>query len=364
MNLPRRSHLHPRPRRPAPRPRAGQRPFGAAGWLRMTAAVLLLGETALRAADFSLEWDAVAAGGGVSSGGSFTVSDTLGQSVTATFDAATPAVVPGFWSWEDPWQIPVLTLSPLHQIAQTGDVAVFRVETAHPFALTYQWLFNGVPLVPGPWVQGATTHRLALGPAAPALAGSYQVRVQGGFGSLTSPSVRLEVNQPPVAGRFSFNAYRDEPRAFPSGKLAAAARDPDGDPLLLAAVDRFGAAGGEVRWEAGDVVYHPPAGYTGPDAFAYVLNDGRGGQATGTVTVTVSVRPPGHQVLRVEVAADGSRTLHGFGIPFSRYVIEASADLRQWDRLGTVTAAANGLFQFTDPDSPRPPFRYYRIQGL
>lgn len=78
--------------------------------------------------------------------------------------------------------------------------------------------------------------------------------------------------------------------------------DPDGDPLTI--VDLGLPAHGEATGNAaGEVTYVPAAGFTGVDTFTYTIGDGRGGTATGTVTVHVTAARDlpltGHDVLVV-----------------------------------------------------------------
>src|SRR6266511_1127855 len=62
--------------------------------------------------------------------------------------------------------------------------------------------------------------------------------------------------------------------------------DPDGDPLEVVGVTQ--GANGEVALnDDGTVTYTPAAGFDGTDSFTYTIDDDHGGQATGTVTVTV-----------------------------------------------------------------------------
>ena len=78
--------------------------------------------------------------------------------------------------------------------------------------------------------------------------------------------------------------------------------DPDGDSLTVAAVTT--PAHGSARIDLGGelVRYTPDAGFRGSDSFDYTVDDGRGGTASATVTVTVANAPP--------VAADDSATTH------------------------------------------------------
>ncbi|MBX9623640.1 MAG: cadherin-like domain-containing protein [Gemmataceae bacterium] len=96
-------------------------------------------------------------------------------------------------------------------------------------------------------------------------------------------------NRPPIAGN-------DTARTAPGQPVTTAVltndSDPDGDTLSVTAVG-VPAHGSALRNPDGTVTYTPAAGYTGPDSFTYTLSDGRGGTATGTVSVTVAAPDPG-----------------------------------------------------------------------
>jgi len=64
--------------------------------------------------------------------------------------------------------------------------------------------------------------------------------------------------------------------------------DVDGDTLVVASAGAP-AHGVATVTAAGTVAYTPTAGFTGTDPFTYVVSDGNGGTATGTITVTVEV---------------------------------------------------------------------------
>jgi len=66
--------------------------------------------------------------------------------------------------------------------------------------------------------------------------------------------------------------------------------DSDGDTLTVLAAGPPGH-GSVVVNTNGTVTYTPTAGFTGTDAFAYTVSDGRGGNAFGTVTVQVTSPP-------------------------------------------------------------------------
>jgi len=64
--------------------------------------------------------------------------------------------------------------------------------------------------------------------------------------------------------------------------------DPNGDAVAVRSVSGTSARGGTVTLVDGVVTYLPPPGFAGTDTFTYVLEDSRGGSATGTVTMTVT----------------------------------------------------------------------------
>ena len=62
--------------------------------------------------------------------------------------------------------------------------------------------------------------------------------------------------------------------------------DPNGDRLVLTQAGQ--AANGTVAIENGQIRYTPKAGFNGQDQFTYKVSDGKGGQDTATVTVSVT----------------------------------------------------------------------------
>ena len=62
--------------------------------------------------------------------------------------------------------------------------------------------------------------------------------------------------------------------------------DPDGDPLTVTEVSS--PAGGTTAIEANQVRFTPDAGFSGVTSFTYGISDGRGGNSSATVMVTVT----------------------------------------------------------------------------
>ena len=99
-------------------------------------------------------------------------------------------------------------------------------------------------------------------------------------------------NTPPVAGADSYSANEDNLLSVAAPGVLGNDTDADGDPLVVAA--NGAPAHGTLSMAAnGSFTYTPPADYHGADSFTYTASDGRGGTATGTVSLNViSVNDP------------------------------------------------------------------------
>ena len=203
---------------------------------------------------------------------------------------------------------------------------------------------------------GAAEPALILQAVSTNVAGLYRIIVANDVGAVTSVVARLSVNSPPAPGQFALSTYLNTAQTFSASKLARAARDPDGDPILLASVSVSSTNQGTVGWSAGQTTYTPPAGYTGADAFTYTLQDDRGGSATGTVTVTVqaggAISP---NVVFGPVLTNGNFLIRFAGLPGATYTIEYTDSISpvNWQKATNLVASANtgsygrGVFQFS-----------------
>jgi subtilisin family serine protease len=101
----------------------------------------------------------------------------------------------------------------------------------------------------------------------------------------TQPAPPQPANQAPVAAQDAVSTPRGTTVTV---DVRANDSDPDGDALTVTAVSRPGR--GTASLSGGTVRYTAPSGWTGTDSFTYTLSDGRGGTATGRVTVTVTAK--------------------------------------------------------------------------
>lgn len=115
---------------------------------------------------------------------------------------------------------------------------------------------------------------------------TFTYTIDDGFDGQDSATVSVAVqspNQDPEAGDISVSTPLNQPVDV---DVLAAASDPDGDSLVI---ESFSQPGNGSVSQVGDVLrYEPASEFQGEDSFTYTVSDGQGGQATGTVTVTVA----------------------------------------------------------------------------
>jgi CSLREA domain-containing protein len=129
----------------------------------------------------------------------------------------------------------------------------------------------------------------------PAYTGPDTFSYRAGDGLSLSATVNValtvrEQNTQPLAGSDAASTSINTPVQIPIAKLLSNDSDSDGDPLTISDVRGNSARGGQVVLSGSNLVYTPPANFTGVDSLIYTLSDGSGGTANGTVTVTVGMR--------------------------------------------------------------------------
>ncbi|KEA50941.1 hypothetical protein DT73_20550, partial [Mangrovibacter sp. MFB070] len=106
---------------------------------------------------------------------------------------------------------------------------------------------------------------------------------QGGTSTGTLALVVTPINHPPVPGNGAAVTQEDTPLTV---DVLAGSSDPDGDALVVVAAS---AAHGVVTINPdGTITYTPNADYNGNDTVTWILADGQGGSATGSLTITVT----------------------------------------------------------------------------
>jgi hypothetical protein len=117
------------------------------------------------------------------------------------------------------------------------------------------------------------------------------------------------VNDDPIASPESFEGNEDDPI---SGNVLTNDSDVDSTTLQTDAGEFLTAAGGRVVLEAdGTFAYTPIANFFGDDSFDYVLRDGDGGEAIGTVSLRIAPVNDAPTIVDDSYSGDEDRTITG-----------------------------------------------------
>ena len=229
-----------------------------------------------------------------------------------------------------------------------------------------QFLTNGVafgsPAALAGGVAALTTSTLPLG--------SHTVTAEyAGDGNFLGSSVALGavlvVNSIPVAGDNLIERYPSGSVKVSIATLLANDTDADGDTLTLVSVSSPTSNSGGVVIADGWVHYTPAVGFTNVDSFTYTIEDGRGGSATGTVTVDIINDTAVSGNLSIVDQGDGSYRVRFRGMPDRTYTLEYAETLTppDWASLAEITTDATGAAEYIDTPPGGAPGRFYRTSG-
>ena len=185
----------------------------------------------------------------------------------------------------------------------------------------------------------------------------------GNFSGATN-SFTQNINAPVVANADTLERYPLSTIKVRKSALLGNDTDADNDPLTFVSVSGTSTNSGTVTVSGQWITYHPPAGYTGVDAFTYVVTDSHG--STNTGTVVVNVKPDSAlaaQDLSIESLGGGSFRIRGAGVPNYSYRIQYTTSLvtPSWSQTGApVVADSLGVIELTDTPPEGEPQRYYR----
>jgi hypothetical protein len=171
------------------------------------------------------------------------------------------------------------------------------------------------------------------------------------------------VNRPPVAGTDTLARTLTHGAKISISTLLANDSDADGDPVHFVSVSATSTNGGTVTTNGGWVFYQPASlGDTNQDGFSYIINDGRGGNATGWVVMLPPEDTAPSPNLLITLGTNGAIMLRFDGIPGLTYRIQYTTNLVSalWFELGSETANSVGLFQYLDAPPPGTTNRFYR----
>jgi len=133
---------------------------------------------------------------------------------------------------------------------------------------------------------------------------SFSYTVSDGHGGTDTATVTITINgvndtpgnSPPTAGNDAATTDEDTPISVAAPGVLINDSDPDGDTLVVTAVDTSGTVGTVTAWGSdGSFAYDPngqfeslQVGSSTTDSFTYTVFDGNGGTDTGAVTITIN----------------------------------------------------------------------------
>ncbi|MGE0745585.1 MAG: tandem-95 repeat protein, partial [Rhodospirillales bacterium] len=188
---------------------------------------------------------------------------------------------------------------------------------------------------------------------------SFTYTVTDNQGGVATASVTVtvgEVNDAPVVGGDVLNTFEDTAITFAASELLANDTDADGDAL---AIIGFGQPVNGTLADNGDgtFTYTPDPNFSGPDFFTYTVSDGKGGTASGGVTIAV-----GGANEAPTAGGDSATTPQGTPLLISSAVLLANDSDPDGGTLaiiatsqpanGSLVANGNGTFTYT----PNPGF--------
>ncbi len=118
-------------------------------------------------------------------------------------------------------------------------------------------------------------------------------------------------NDAPVAGNDALSTGVNTALVFAAADLLTNDSDLDKDALVLTAVSGNSDTHGTVSLDNGTITYIPDQDFAGQASFMYEISDGKGGSATGTVSVGVTSAPP----VAVPDAASVKEDTNNVGFP-------------------------------------------------
>ena len=123
---------------------------------------------------------------------------------------------------------------------------------------------------------------------------TYTARNQNGVELTGTVTVQItDVNDPPVATNDVFTVAENSTANVLQVLLNDNSGVDTGETLTVSSVSTGSAEGGIQLGSSGlNILYSPKLNFKGTETFTYTLSDGRGGSATGTVSVNVAVANP------------------------------------------------------------------------
>ncbi|HTK84545.1 MAG TPA: Ig-like domain-containing protein [Patescibacteria group bacterium] len=178
---------------------------------------------------------------------------------------------------------------------------------------------------------------------------SFNYTISDGHGGTATATAFFAMNGTPTTAPASFSGQENQ---AVTGNLLTGASDPDGG-TLTATAGTFATAHGSVTIAGdGSFVYTPGAGYFGADSFNWTVQDGQGGSATGSVSISLNAPPVAQEddfTGTKNISVSGNVLLdngHGADSDVDGGILAVVAAVVGTAAGGTVTINGDGTFSY------------------
>jgi len=173
--------------------------------------------------------------------------------------------------------------------------------------------------------------------------------------------LQIVTNHPPVAGPAYYCRLAGYPLDISVASLATNWSDPDGGTVSLAAIG-VSTNGVSLTNNAGTLVYINANDVD--DQFTCTITDNFGGIGFQYVNIMIILTNKTPHIIGQNGGDSGGLTLFLTGAPNHTYILQATTNFLSpdaWVPIYTNMPDTNGVWQFTDPDMPNFPYRFYRL---
>jgi len=239
------------------------------------------------------------------------------------------------WAGVTPPPAPTILTGPASRTNNPGTTATFTVN-ADGSNLGYQWVRNGVTLTNGGNISGATNSTLTVSSVSQSDAGSYQVIVSTGGGSVVSAAATLTVTAPPLV------------TAQPQNQTT----NVGGSAVFTVTASGTAPFGYQWRFNGTNISGATGSSYgltnvqrTNGGNYSAVITNGAGNTISSNGLLTVTPVTP-VRLSGVTLLSGGRLQLTVTGDP-GQFILQGSSNLFNWVDLTNILAA-NGTFNYID----------------
>jgi len=179
-------------------------------------------------------------------------------------------------------------------------------------------------------------------------------RIDTNVSAELSATAFFALNNPPEFSGFLTSTDEEQGLTIPLASLLVQIVDPDGHGFSITRVDSRSLLRSRLVLDASGITFIPPIGVSGTDRFSFTAEDEFGASVEGLITVeinTLGTEARSTNPGSVDFDTSGDPVIHFFGIPGVSYQVQVSGDLTGWTTIGSASASAEGVVEYTHEDA-------------